>query len=472
MVNMATTKLKMDICRLTKDELIYELNVRGLGEGGSLTVTDLRKALRNALALETTSLAIKNPAYPYQFAQDSTAVLSGIDTVKTSLGDFSGTEKDNKYKSIISRIAHLLGRVNRSNPQNDAEKTCKSDYRVQLLLLFDELNQKVKRGKGNRDSVVFDISILRQSLNPIAHSSSGAESSDSASDSEAAVSIKPVPVRDWGLKFTGKPGSISICTFIEQVEKKRKSRGISRSVLFRDAVDLFEGDAYVWYNLVKSWASDWESLVELMRQQFLPPNFDRDLFDDIKRRTQGPKESIGMYVASMKSLFNKMRNPVAEEVQLSMILERVDPYYQPFLAFQEITSIVDLLKICRVLDEKRDIAKSYIPPPPRNKSLIPELAYVEASVASTTNHVSEISPISTTRSCYNCGQSGHNFRGCLTPRKKFCYRCGAPDVTSRECRCCSRSAGRQMRSSERYRHRQDTVQNSNRVHSGNGSGRS
>ena len=112
-----------------------------------------------------------------------------------------------------------------------------------------------------------------------------------------------------------------------------------------------------------------------MKEQFLPVNFDRDLFEEIKRRTQGDHESIGLYIASMKGLFNKMKQPMSENTQFEIILERIDPYYQPFIAFEQISSITELLAACRKIDAKREIAKSFTPPPPRNKSLIPELAY-------------------------------------------------------------------------------------------------
>ena len=49
---------------------------------------------------------------------------------------------------------------------------------------------------------------------------------------------------------------MSLSTFLERVEERRRSRGISRALLFRDAVDLFAGDAYTWYNMVKEWATD------------------------------------------------------------------------------------------------------------------------------------------------------------------------------------------------------------------------
>ncbi|KAJ8932542.1 hypothetical protein NQ314_014592, partial [Rhamnusium bicolor] len=431
-------EIKLDVNRLTKEELGYELRVRGLGEGGNLTVVEMRAVLRNALHLEKTSLAIKSPTYPYKFAEDSVALTANLDTVNSLIDEFCGIANDSKYKGIMSKIAHALGRVNRSSPSSEAEKETKMDIRLKLLLAVDRLQEKTKKVRKTRDSTVFDLSVLRQTVGQPGAHSSAMQAEHSSSDEEQVVKLKPVPVRDWGLKFTGRPGDMSFTTFLERVEEKRRSRGISRARLFTDAVDLFESDAHTWYNLVKNWATDWESLIELMREQFLPENFDRDLFEEIKRRTQGSQESIGLYIASMIGLFNKMRTPIAEKTQLEMILERIDPYYHPFLAFENITSVTQLLTYCRKLDVKRGLAKSYIPLPPKKKSLVPELAYASTSTSVSSSHSSlVVGEVPTTRSvtikCFNCDQVGHRHRTCPSPKKIFCFNCGKKDVTIRSC---------------------------------------
>ncbi|XP_074025990.1 uncharacterized protein [Leptinotarsa decemlineata] len=455
---MATTKIKIDPNRLTKEELLYELIVRGL-DGTNLVVTELRAVLRNALRLEKTSLAIKNPIYPYAFSEDSQSLKSNLDTIELAINEFEGTEQDGKYKSITSKIAHSLGRLNRAHPESEVEKKCISDIRLKLLLAFDKLQEKSKKFRKGRDSTVFDLSVIRGTVgDPGAQSSTVDLDGDSSEEDDIITRIKPVPVRDWGLRFTGKKGDMSLSTFLEKVDERRRSRGISRAVLFRDAVDLFEGDAYIWFNMVKDWATDWESLVDLMREQFLPDNFDRDLFEEIKRRTQGTNENIGLYIASMKGLFKKMRNPISEESQLEIILERIDPYYHPFLAFGNITSIADLLESCRKLDAKRQLAKSYTPPPHKNRSLIPELAYASTSehhsspaestmrrYESTKRGVNSIESTDVSRTdgkrCWNCRELGHLSTTCRQQQKRYCYKCGYQNVTVRNCPRCNKLQG-------------------------------
>lgn len=437
---------KMDINRLVKDELSYELAIRGLGDGEVLTVVDMRAILRSALSLERTALAMKNPRYPFKWAEDVTALDASVDNIRALIADFSGVVNDSKYRTITTKILHSIGRVNNSSPSSAEEIAKKTDIRQALLLAVDQLQEKAKRER-RQESTVFDLSVLRKTVGqPEAHSSA-TDLVVSSDDEQVVVKSKPVPVRDWNLKFTGKPGEISFITFIEQVEERRKSRGVTKAMLFTDAVDFFSDDAYTWYKLVKNFAVDWDSLVELMKEQFLPENFDRDLFEDIKKRTQGVNESIGLYVASMIGLFGKMRTPVADMTQLEIILERIDPYYHPFLAFAEINSVTQLLVFCRKLDFKRGLAKSYVPPPSKRKSLIPELAYASgtSSVASTSSRSSllEVDKAGTdTRTanfkCFNCDKAGHIARNCSEARAKHCFKCGKKGFTVKTCPDCKR----------------------------------
>uniref|UniRef100_V5IA64 CCHC-type domain-containing protein n=1 Tax=Anoplophora glabripennis TaxID=217634 RepID=V5IA64_ANOGL len=458
--------LKLDLNYLVKEELMYESQIRGLGVGVDLTVDQLRKVLRNAIKLEKTSLAIKYPVYPFTFAVDSAAVLANVNEINQLLDTFEGIENDSSYRKICSKIAHSVGRINKAKPSSVEDQTLKTDLNLKLLLAFDNLKDKAKQDK--KKETILDLSVLTKSLaGPKAHSSR-VSSTDSDSDSDIRIAPrKAVPVRDWGLKFTGEKNSMSLSQFLERVEELRKPRGISRKVLFDEAIDLFDGDARRWYNFVKEWATDWESLIELMREQFQASGYDRKLFEEIKQRTQGVDESIGMYLACMNGLFNRLKTPVPEETKLEILWENIDPYYHPHLTFHTINSVSQLLIKCRKLDDSRDKSRKYVPPPRKNKVLEPDLAYVEhdqfspstsrdlredrlaqgsyqESRSVNSRPVRKVDDIRPNRSviCWNCQEGGHVSTKCPKPKtKKFCYRCGHTDVTLRSCPKCNKSSG-------------------------------
>ncbi|XP_018399586.1 PREDICTED: DNA-binding protein HEXBP-like [Cyphomyrmex costatus] len=46
----------------------------------------------------------------------------------------------------------------------------------------------------------------------------------------------------------------------------------------------------------------------------------------------------------------------------------------------------------------------------------------------------------TTIKCWNCEKTGHRARECGEARRLYCYRCGAANVTTRNCPSCSGNA--------------------------------
>ncbi|KAK9873278.1 hypothetical protein WA026_021767 [Henosepilachna vigintioctopunctata] len=72
------------------------------------------------------------------------------------------------------------------------------------------------------------------------------------------------------------------------------------------------GEALVWYRSVRSSITDWKTFVEEVRAEFEPYDYDNKLLDEIRHRTQGTHESIGLYLATMGSLFNRLKVPISE----------------------------------------------------------------------------------------------------------------------------------------------------------------
>jgi hypothetical protein len=146
--------LKFEVNRLASDELSYELEIRIRGIVGLATVAEMRKTLRNLLRLEKSPTPLTYPDHPYTFEEDVTAVAQKLDEIGGLVESFEGV-RDATYAKIISKIAHALGRVNKSRADyNDRlfdkirQRTQGSDETIGLYLavmdsLFDRLTIKV-----------------------------------------------------------------------------------------------------------------------------------------------------------------------------------------------------------------------------------------------------------------------------------------------------------------------------------------
>nr|CAH7731063.1 unnamed protein product [Callosobruchus chinensis] len=61
----------------------------------------------------------------------------------------------------------------------------------------------------------------------------------------------------------------------------------------------------------------WDELVVKLKQDFLPYDYEVDLWDEIRNRTQGSLERVVMFVAVMENLFNKLGSNKPSETAIT-----------------------------------------------------------------------------------------------------------------------------------------------------------
>ncbi|KAG5888969.1 hypothetical protein JTB14_002554 [Gonioctena quinquepunctata] len=71
---------KVEVNRLEKEELSYELDIRGIT--GLTTVDSMRKSLRNLLKLEKAGTSLTFPSYPFTFDEDSVYIERKISEIE------------------------------------------------------------------------------------------------------------------------------------------------------------------------------------------------------------------------------------------------------------------------------------------------------------------------------------------------------------------------------------------------------
>ena len=261
-----------------------------------------------------------------------------------------------------------------------------------------------------------------------------------------------VPLYKWNIYFDGNN---SVTSFLERVEELRESRRIPKSQIFQSAVELFKGDALLWYRTWKSSFRDWDDLSTQLRRYFLPLDYESTLLSDIQKRTQGAEERLILYVSVMENLFNKLANKPCERDRVCLIRRNLLPELQKGLAVTPINTIEELLNFGRAVEESYVHASQYCPPPTGSRNLVePCLAYhrrnrqVAAMCeqgAETLAIQSNVLPPTSERgpsrdfSCWNCGKAGHRRSRC--PQLKLvCFRCGKAGYTCRNCPQCSGNA--------------------------------
>lgn len=429
--------LRVTVNYLIKEELQYELNARGYPVG---SVEEMRKRLAEVLQKERLGDVKSHPDYPYTSEEDSVAITAKLIEVSALIDRFVAKDA----KKTESKLWHVFSRIQRMDEFcEDRARFC-----TEAMALKEKFQSKLGAAARPAELEVIETS-LRQALD-LSTTPGCPHASSSPLPSLQPGSLgnvqKSVPVYKWDLKFSGRPGT-SIAAFLERVAELSIARGVTSDQILRSALDLFEGPALTWYRSIKSSVNTWNQLERMLREEFQPANYDEKLLEEIKLRTQGESEPIGIYIATMTALFARLTCIISEDAKVKIVRRNVLPYFQNHLALRSVGSVEELRVLCRQLEESRRSVEDFIPPRRRTKTLEADLAYVEIDQMNDINNVSSSNVVISsplTGQCFNCGASDHRVRNCPSPKQLKCYGCQQPGVTKNNCPRCKKTNSSQQ----------------------------
>lgn len=410
--------VKFSVGNLVKEELEYELNIRGMlveGETVDKMRTKLRAALKAELGSDTSFVC---PNYPYTYEQDIEALNRKLEEVQKAVDDYKKHGREADFRKGQTKAEFALRRAGHTQaikPEECKElMALRSQFIILLGSLFsDDVNSEEDEVGGQSP---FASSTPRHGM------------------VVASREATQLDITKWGVKFSGEhTGSVN--SFLERIEEMRIARGVSKDQLFKSAVELFESRALIWFRANRNRVGNWDSLVTELREEFMPPDYDDRLWEEIRRRTQGGDESMGMYVAVMERMFSRLRVPCEEAAKMRVLRRNIAPFYQTQLGLKEVGSIQELIRLGRVLEATRASVEAYVPPARRSRqSLEPDLAYVGECVMAESEENTMI-PVAALN-CWTCGERGHCARDCRRPIR--CFGCGKEGVRIAQCATCGK----------------------------------
>lgn len=150
-------------------------------------------------------------------------------------------------------------------------------------------------------------------------------------------------VYKWQIYYDGAAG---LSSFLERVEEIRVARGVSKSSLFNSSVDLFKGNTLAWFRPKRESIREWDDLMTRLKSTFLLRNYEYDLWDENRNRTQGVHEKVWSYIANMEGLFGRLsKKPDAME-RVAFIRQNLQVYPQQALGVRSILSVSELNSLC------------------------------------------------------------------------------------------------------------------------------
>lgn len=432
----------MDPNKLLKDELIYELRVRGFTDLQGETSKSMRRKLQDILRVDAFG---ELPAIVGEFAPVVVDEIEGcvrkVEQLENYLLNYKGLGGPAAVH-IETKLKHLYARLGR------------------LQVADEEANQPIRHSISN---LVDRLGKIEAQVDELDEAACLAQvgSTGEYQATEEAVRITPTSTvvnihkhqlhpRKWNLFFSGQGGGLSVAAFLEQLEEKRIASNLSQAELMSSIGDLLQGDAKVCYSAKKDRIASWAEFVTWLREEYQGIFFQQDLLREIRQRSQGESERVGHYFACMINYFRRLPKPLSEEEKLEILRGNIHPYYIHNLGLATYETVDQLCSLCRRLEINKTIAERCEPPPASTSGLRePDLACPGDSKSASVKS-SRVETIEVSGQCWNCRERGHRFSKCLKERRRsFCYGCGQEGVFRRNCPKCSGNAAADVEATER-----------------------
>lgn len=467
---------KMDVNDLLKDELEFELECRGIVN--IATVNPMRKILREILSREKEEGSAINIVVPASCTKDTLAqIIIGEKKFQVLNTAFEEKPDNNIKKRLISRLIHLRNRVKLIIPSSvyleRHSKLCSDIQRCFEALLSTEDKEDEEDGDeelSDKYKEILQLTLGQEGLDIIAKlepsSTDGEEQGQpeppikdlvkrdnllynsrrnnmrTSTFDQDFIKRKLVPIKDWGLKFTGR-GDISVNAFLERLDELKIARNADNDDLWRYAIDLFEGDALIWFRANRDHVNNWEELVKHLTLSFQRPYYQEELLEEIKKRTQAKEESVMIYIAVMQNMFNRLPDQISEQQKIAILLKNIQPYFQQAVCRDTFNSVTEITMVLRILERSKTNCENFQEPKNAMNVLEPDLAYqarahpeVEAIYSDPSKPVTNEEHGKSGMKCWNCRSVGHTFRDCRLPQQRlFCYKCGKFGQTTNKCNC-------------------------------------
>jgi len=461
---------RIDVDYLTQEELTYELKVRGVMETG--TVREMKATLRKLLALEKEGQVLLFSPMKLNETEELDTVANKLHELNQLITQTPADQISSITRKLNAMLTHLINRVSRVEPSQEILIQRKSKLLHQLINFWVPAEESGEAGVPPDDVLeaegISDSNDQPHQDTPRLHRRRLASPTQ-----DRRVFRTQMPVRDWGLSFSGDKDGPSVLSFLEDIDHYRQARNASFQDLYNGAIDLFKGSALVWFKSIRRRVQSWHEIEIHLKEEYLEEGYEDNLLREILGRAQGPDERFGTFVAIMESLFSRLPTPMTESRRVSIIINNSLPYFYGWLRQRQPQTMDDLLKEGRRIQHDKEHVERYKPPPPPRQtqygsdsgysgnrrghrsnetqvcssshSPTPRNSSAASSAHSPSPNPSTAESSGNTQSkrrewkCWHCAEKGHGFRACPKLRLEFCTRCGSRELSNGNCRACSRS---------------------------------
>lgn len=253
------------------------------------------------------------------------------------------------------------------------------------------------------------------------------------------------PIPNWHLVYSGDGRGLSVNDFLKQVVFMARADRVGEQDLLESAIHLFSGSARSWYMAFEHTFDSWLTLTNSLRQQFISQDGDFGILKDIEQRQQQRDEPFIFYLSAMMNMFDQLQFPMPEQSRVSFVLRNMSSYLSEKLALVDITSLQQLSRLCKRIEDIRGrdkIKKTSLPDSSNfsHRARVSEIDHDDRYSLYPLSVPEKSVSFSKEVKCVNCRRNGHVHQECDRERMRiFCFKCGELGQTAFSCPTCNPS---------------------------------
>lgn len=175
--------------------------------------------------------------------------------------------------------------------------------------------------------------------------------------------------------YSGYADERSVHDFLLRLDTYQTAVGASDDTVIRQILPIaLVGDAARWWRLQEP-PSSMAAFHERFRSEFLPPDYERRVREELNTRTQHPDESLLEYVRAIQELYSRADPAASHADQVSRVIRQCHPSFQPYLRGRSFDTVEALAREARVVQADLLAELRYAPPPRPEESLEPGCAF-------------------------------------------------------------------------------------------------
>ena len=90
----------------------------------------------------------------------------------------------------------------------------------------------------------------------------------------------------------------------------------------------------------------------------------QDLYDDLRRRTQGKGEKVETFLLNFKYIVSRFKVPPSEDEQVDLAYRNLLPDYRRAMSDKVVDSLDDIKRYGKRFEKQKAIDRRYVPSPP------------------------------------------------------------------------------------------------------------